>query len=149
LNALKEKDMDITAAAIATLISSSIATIVTLVINRGNSRKNLNDQLDGILKIAIQYPYLESPAFASTWTPNKDSNDEQYLRYENYCTLVFNYLERLCKYYNYDKVKIANHLNVKDWVRIHKDCWNNPSTPFENSDGYSKEFKKLMQEYLR
>jgi hypothetical protein len=44
------KHMDITAAAIATIISSSIATIVTLTINRRNSINKLNDQLDDILK---------------------------------------------------------------------------------------------------
>lgn len=130
--------MDITAAAIATLISSGIATTVTLLINRGNSLKNLNDQLDNILKISIQYPYLENPKFTTTWNDNVNSTDEQYLRYDNYCNLVFNIMERLCKYYKYDEKKIQNHINVKDWIRVHKQCWSNPSPPYENADGYSK-----------
>lgn len=141
--------MDITAAAIATLISSSIATIVTLLINRTNNIKSLNDQLDNIIKIAIQYPYLESPSFCGEWNKNMNLDDEKYLRYENYCTLVFNYMERLCKYYKFNKTKIENHLNVKDWIRVHKDCWLNPSTPFENADGYSKEFKTFIKAYLK
>lgn len=141
--------MDITAAAIATLISSGVATIVTLLINRGNSLRNLNDQLDNILKIAIQYPYLENTKFTSTWNENKDSTDEKYLRYDNYCNLVFNYMERLCKYYNYNERKIQNHINIKDWIRVHKDCWSNPSTPYENADGYSKELKNLIKHFLQ
>ena len=111
--------------------------------------KNLNDQLDNIIKIAIQYPYLESPTFTSTWNNNTNSEDEKYLRYENYCILVFNYMERLCQYYKYDKAKIENHLNIKDWIRVHKDCWLNPSTPFENADGYSKDLKKLIENYIK
>jgi hypothetical protein len=141
--------MDITSAAIATIISSSVATIVTLIINRTNNIKALNDQLDSILKIAIQFPYLENPHFTSTWNANKGTNNEQYLRYENYCTLVFNYMERLCKYYKYNATKIEDHLNIKDWIRIHKDCWQNPSIPFENTDSYSLKFKKLLELYLK
>lgn len=141
--------MDVTAAAIATLISSGIATTVTFFINRGNSLKNLNDQLDNILKISIQYPYLESSIFTATWNDNRNSTDEKYLRYDNYCNLVFNYMERLCKYYNFDESKIQNHINIKAWIRVHKDCWNNPATPYENSDGYSKELKKLITHFLQ
>jgi len=141
--------MDITAAAIATIISSSVATTVTLVINRKNEIRSLNEQLDSIVKIAIQYPYLESSEFASTWIENKHSNDEKYLRYDNFCTLIFNYLSRLCAYYNYDKKRIEKHLNIKDWIRVHRLCWENPSTPFENADGYSKEFRELITSYLK
>jgi hypothetical protein len=141
--------MDITAAAIATLISSGIATTVTLLMNRGNSLNNLNDQLDNILKISIQYPYLENLKFTTTWNDNLNSTDELYLRYDNYCNLIFNYMERLCKYYSYDEKKIQKHINIKDWIRVHKQCWLNPSTPYENADGYSKEFKKLLDHFLQ
>lgn len=77
--------VDITAAAIATIISSSIATFVALRINKSNDKKALNEQLDGIIKIAIQHPYLENIAFANTWSENRDSQDERYLRYDNFC----------------------------------------------------------------
>lgn len=141
--------MDITSAAIATLISSSIATIVTLLINRENKLKSLNNQLDDILKIGIQYPYLENPRFTETWNEHKESNDDSYVRYENYCTLVFNYMERLCIYYGCNQKKIETHLNLKDWIRVHKQCWENPSTPFENIDGYDSNFKELVEKYLK
>jgi hypothetical protein len=140
--------MDITAAAIATVISSCVATFVALQINNKNARKALNEQLDGIIKIAIQYPYLESTNFANSWNANRDSQDEKYLRYDNYCNLVFNYLSRISEHYNFNKKKIENHLNVKDWIRVHQQCWQNPSTPYENADGYSSEFKKFINTYL-
>jgi hypothetical protein len=141
--------MDITAAAIATLISCCVATTVTFLLNKKSEIKNLNEQLDDIIKISIQFPYLESQSFTQTWNANKDKDDERYLRYENYCTLLFNYLERLCKFYKFDKSKINKFMNVKDWVRLHKDCWLNPSIPCENSDGYCDEFKKLVESYIK
>lgn len=141
--------MDITAAAIATIISSGVATCVAIIINKTNGKKSLHDQLDSIIKIAIQYPYLESRAFTSTWTSNKDSEDERYLRYENYCTLIFNYLERLCKFYKYNTTKIESHLNVKDWIRVHEQCWQSPSDPYENKDSYEEKFKKVIESYLK
>ena len=141
--------MDITSAALATLISSSVATIVALTFNRANAIKNLHDRLDSILKIAIQYPYLENSRFTSSWNDNKNSDDERFLRYENYCILVFNYLESFSKYYKYDKVKIENQLNIKEWVRIHRDYWENPPGLYENTDGYSRGFKDLVSSYLK
>jgi hypothetical protein len=141
--------IDLTAAAIATLISSGVAATTAILINNGNVKKSLNDQLDNILKIAIQYPYLESSKFTSTWKANKDSNEDNYLRYENYCILVFNYMERLSKFYNYNEQKIANHINLKEWVRHHREYWMEPATPFENVDGYNKKFRELMASYLK
>ncbi len=141
--------MDVTSAAIATLISSAVATTVALLINRANAIKSLHDRLDGILKIAIQYPYLESSRFTATWNENKNSDDEKYLRYENYCILVFNYLEILCKHHGHDKQKIENHINIKEWARNHRDYWLNPPGIYENADGYSEKFKKLIESYLK
>ena len=141
--------MDITAAAIASLISSVIATSVALFVNRDNRRKSLNDQLDSILKISIQYPYLEDPKFTATWNANKDSADEKYLRYDIYCNLVFNYMERLCEHHEYNEKKIQADVNIKDWIRVHKDCWHNPSSPYENADGYSKKLKNTLSNFLK
>lgn len=140
-------DPTVTAAAIATLISSAVASTVALKINSYNSLKSLNDQLDAILKIAIQYPYLENPNFCSTWNENKDLDEDEYLRYEMYCSLIFNYLERLCKYYNFNEKKINNHLNIEGWIMVHKDCWNNPTIPKEN-DGYDKRLKKIIEKFI-
>lgn len=142
--------MDITAAALATIISTCIATTVTFIINRRNDLKSLNDQLDDILKIGIQYPYLESPKFTETWCKNKDVDDEKYLRYDNYCTLVFNFLERYCAFYDFNKAKIEKqHVNIKDWVRLHKQCWQDPTIPYENAESYPEKFKKLINGYIQ
>jgi hypothetical protein len=141
--------IDITAAAIASVISSAVATTVAFRINKGNQKKSLDDQLDNILKISIQYPYLESSVFTATWNENKNSEDEKYIRYELYCTLVFNFMERLCKFYKFNHKKLSAHINLRDWIRIHKDSWLYPSDPVEHTDGYHPAFRKLIDHYLK
>lgn len=142
-------EITITAATIATLISAATSATVTLLINRSNKLKHLDDQLDDILKIAVQYPYLESSSFTKTWNDKKDTEEEEYLRYDLYCTLLFNYLARLSSYFKYDKKKIDDYVAAKDWVRLHKDYWNNPYDTYENVDSYNKEFKELINEYIK
>ena len=78
-------NIDISAAALATIISTLVSTIVAMIINKHNSLKRLDDQLENILKISIEYPYLESEKFTKTWILNKDSDKEEYLRYDCYC----------------------------------------------------------------
>jgi hypothetical protein len=141
--------MDIPSAAIATVISAITSACVTLVIARLNARKTLDDQLDGILKIAIQYPYLESKSFTNSWTSNYDRGDEKALRYEVYCTLVFNYMSRLAEYYRYDERKIESHVALKSWSRIHKNYWKDPTEAYENVDTYDRQFVQLIESYLQ
>lgn len=141
--------MDITSAAIATLISAITSAFVTFLLAKFNSKKSLDDQLDGILKISIQYPYLESKDFTSAWTSNYDRNDEKALRYEVYCTLVFNYMSRLAKYYEYNEKKIEEHVALKPWARIHAKYWRDPTEPYENVDTYDPPFVKLVEGYLK
>lgn len=142
-------EFSITSAAIATLISALTSAIVSIRLNRFNKKKHIDDQLDDILKIAIQYPYVESETFTLTWNQNKNSNNEQYLRYDLYCTLLFNYLSRVADFYNYDKQAIEEYIALKDWVRLHKEYWLNPTSSYENIDGYDKRFRELINSYIK
>lgn len=137
-----------TAAALATIISAATSATVTLYINRTNKMKYLDDQLDSLLKLALQYPHLENPNFIKTWNDNKNSEKDEYLRYDIYCHLLFNFFSRLAAYYKYDKKKIDNYIAAKEWIRSHKDYWLNPVDSFENVDSYDKKFKQLISEYL-
>lgn len=141
--------MDITSAAIATIISATTSATVTLILAKLNSKKHLDDQLDAILKIAVQYPYLESKEFADQWTSKYDREDEKFLRYEVYCTLVFNFLSRLSAFYKFEEKKIENHLAAKSWARLHGKYWTDPSEAYENVDSYDDPFVKLIDGYLK
>ncbi len=141
--------MDLTSAAIATLVSAITSATITLLLAKNNEKKSLDDQLDGILKISIQYPYLESKTFTNLWSSNHDKDDEKFLRYEVYCTLVFNYISRLAKFYKFNKSKIEEHVAVKDWVRIHAKYWRDPTEAYENVDTYDKKLVNLIEGYLK
>lgn len=140
---------EITTAAIATLISALTSACVALLISKSNKKKDIDDQLDGILKIAIQYPYLESEYFTSTWKSDFDKNEEKYLRYDVYCTLLFNFLSRIASHYKFDKKKIEDYIAIKDWVRLHEKYWLDPTSAYENVDSYDKEFVSLINSYLK
>ena len=142
-------EISIPAAVIATFISTSISVLVTLLLSRKNDKKNFDEQLDNILKLAIQYPYLESENFTKSWIANNLSDDDKYLRYDIYCTLLLNYLSRYFKYYNYNKKKVENQLAVKDWVRHHKYYWLYPTNSYENIDSYDKKFRSIIEDYLK
>lgn len=141
--------MDFTSAAIATLISAATSAAITLFLAGLNHKKNLDDQLDGILKIAIQYPYLESKDFTNSWSSDYDRNDERALRYEVYCTLVFNYMLRLSKYYKFNEKRIEEHIALKAWARIHAKYWRDPTEAYENVDTYDRPFVELIEQYLK
>jgi hypothetical protein len=140
--------MDITSAAIATGISAVTASIVSLLIYRKTTKRALDERLEKIIQIAIQYPYLEDINFTQTWNPSKVS-DDKYLRYELYCNLVFNYLESISIHYYFRKKKISSFLNAKDWARLHSNCWKNPSSPYENVDSYNKKFRHIFNEWIQ
>ena len=141
-------ELTLTTAAIATIISAATSSAVTLYINRSNKMKYLDDQLDTLLKTALQYPYLENPSFIKTWNESKDSGKDEYLRYDIYCTLLFNFFARLAVHFNYDKTKIDDYVAAKDWIRLHKNYWLEPIDTFENIDSYDKKFKQLITEYI-
>jgi len=141
--------MDITSAAIATIISATTSATVTLVLAKLNSKKHLDDQLDAILKIAVQYPYLECEDFTNQWTSDYDRDNEKFLRYEVYCTLIFNYLSRVGAFYKYDAQIIEKFLAAKSWVRLHGKYWIDPTEAYENVDSYDESFVKLIEGYLK
>ena len=140
--------MDITSAAIATIISSTVATIVAMVLNKRSTEKSLYSQLDSLLNIAIQYPYLENRAFTEIWTSKYSPEDEKALRYEIYATRIFNYLSLFTNFYGYKTKKIEKLLAIRDWVRIHRKYWYDPTKPNENIDTYDKPFVDLVNNYL-
>ena len=128
-------------------------------IREENQRKSeldiLDKQLDDILKIAISYPYLETKKFCETWDVKKaeegeDEDIDKYQRYSVFCNLVFNYLSRLAEHCDYDLECIQKqHINMKEWVRLHQRNWQNPlNDPNENIDSYDEKFVALVNKCL-
>ena len=87
------------AAGVSSVISAVVSLLVVHLTRQGEEKRALNNELSDILKIGIEYPYFEMETFASTWHPEKANKDERYAKYELYATLVFNHLERRCKFH--------------------------------------------------
>lgn len=138
---------------IVSIIVAVLALLVPLIIHqRYRHRDKMDDltkRLDTIINLCITYPYLEDYNFTSKWNDSKNSGDEKYLRYDNYCNILYNYLHSVCEHYNYDKDKIEKYIDIKSWIRKHKDNWENPMEPFENADGYDERFRDLINSYLK
>jgi len=117
-------------------------------IARRNEHNELDKRLDEILKITIQYPYLESKAFTKEWNQKKGSDDIRYIRYDNFCNLVFNYIHKVYLTFDKDKTKIENYIDVKNWIYLHEDNWKKPIDPHENIEGYDLEFRQFINNYI-
>jgi hypothetical protein len=136
-------------------ILSSIATAISTFflvykhfLYKKEKRKELTDELNKIIEIAITYPYVESKNFTSKWEINKDSDDEKYLRYDMYCNRLYNHLHNVCEFFKYNKQKIEDFVDIKTWIRIHKQNWLSPVDENENIDGYDKKFRDFINSYL-
>lgn len=142
-------DMTLTFTAITAIVSLFLSIYMPLRLLHIDKKKRLDEQLDAIIKISIQYPYLESKKFTSEWVSDFDKENEQYLRYDVYCNLLFNFLSRVASYYRYDNKKMEDYITIKDWIRYHKKCWQDPTSPHENSDSYDKKFVDLINNYIQ
>ncbi len=140
---------------ITAIISAGIAYFIASFNNKKNQQKSLDDQLDNILKIAVQYPYLEMENFTHAWTndkilvnrPEDKEEAEKYQRYDIYSTLVFNYMQRYCEFHEYQPNNLEK-VDIKSWIKIHKEIWNNPVGTSENIDGYPEKFRNHIKNYL-
>lgn len=142
-------DTTLISALISAIISGIVSFVVTKIVNNNEKQSRLDAQLDEIIKLSIQYPYFELRSFTNAWKQDSAENDERYAAYEQYATLLFNYLERFCRFYHYNVVKIESELGMKSWVRIHKEYWRNPTVPNENTDLYEREFVDIVEDMLR
>ena len=136
------------AAAISAYFSARNSKI-TLDLYKKEKREKLHEELNRILEIGIEYPYLESAQFTSKWLENRESNDEKYLRYDMYSNLMFNYLHHVCEHFNYDKSLIHDFVDIKTWVRLHKLVWLHPVDENDNIDGYDEKFRNIINSYLK
>lgn len=112
-------------------------------------RADLLSEMSDLLSHTIVYPYLEHPSITKTWNEHRGSDDEKYMRYDQFCNLLFNFLSRLYDYCGKNKEKVEGFVDVKTWVRLHRQNWENPTDENENVDGYSEEFRNFINSYLR
>lgn len=139
-------------AAIAAALTVVIAIIQGIYMWRQEDirkKEYFQAKLARILELTIEYPYLEDPAFTQSWVEKKDAPDDKMMRYDQFCNLIFNYLEELYNYCDGKAEKIEKFVDVKSWVRLHHQNWENPRVSFENADAYSESFKSFVNSHLK
>lgn len=142
-------DTELTTAIISAVVSATVTLIVMFITNKKSQRQELEKQLDDIIKIGIQNPKFEQHCFTDKWESGIGEQNIEYASYELYATLVFNYLERFGRFYNFNLSKMSKRLGVKDWIRIHRIYWKNPNVQNENTEQYDKKFVELVEKCLK
>ena len=146
--------------AFSTLIAAIISGIISFLVcmwqlsrqNITSEEARLNSELTNILKIQIEYPYLENKQFTNNWSSNKViENDEKqldYQRYDSYCCMIFNFISQIYELYNGNNTKIENFFAVVEEVNIHKKWWQNPLNPRDNIEGYVSGFRDYINSII-
>ena len=137
------------AAAVATLISCVVSCSLTAwlfkVSGKTQERRTIQDLIVKIIDISIAYPVLENDRFCLQW-PQSDRHSEEAMRYDNYCCLVFNLIERLWKHCKGEPRKMQEILHYEELIVRHREWWSGES---ENRIGYVGPFRQLVQNVLK
>lgn len=127
---------------------AGVSAYLSYRFNRDNGKAELERELNRILEIGINYPRYEFPPFVNDWPNHRGKDDEEYLRYDIYCNMIFNFLHHVFEYYRGDKEKIEGYVDVKTWIRTHKQNWLQPADDSENIDGYDDGFRRFINSYI-
>lgn len=135
-------------AAVASAIIAAVSAYLSYRFKRADGKAELERELDRILELGIQYPRFEYAPFTNDWENHRGEDNEIYLRYDIYCNLLFNFLHHVFEYYKGNKEKIEDYVDVKTWIRMHKQNWLHPNNENENIDGYDEPFREFINSYL-
>jgi len=127
---------------LSTVISTFIATIISVYITKRRIRNQdelkLYDEILQMNLLSIQYPYFENPDFCSSYS-DSFSTDE-FLRYDSYCCIVYNLLEKVWRHFNGDTNKINDFLGSKEIIKQHRQWWRSKRNIADNVEGYPLDF---------
>lgn len=146
-----EFEPKITFAAIVALISMFFSGLTSFMISLFNNMKSeekaLRDSLTQINQLNIQYPYLENELYIHKYSERKRMNELD-MRYESYCIVVFNYLERLSMFCNFKLSKMEKYVHVPELILPHHYWWKKLlNSEFERS-GYHHKFISLVEKII-
>lgn len=147
---------------IATILGPVIATVITIIYQnlRSNFEKKqlIEDRLFKIQQLAFKYPYVEDDLFIKTWNDfvenyrrgqlidDQKDNLEKYLRYEQYCEMIFNLISFAFELYK-EENKVLQIVDFKSWARSHRNWWNNPIDKYSNKDTYDEKIVEIINKW--
>jgi len=123
-------------ALLAVVISAIVSWGVTRSQLRSANQQALERQVDELLQIILQYPYLDSDTFVTRWHRGEGTFDERE-RYATFCCFAFNLLFRVWKFHKGDRAKIDETILAREIVHRHKRWW---LGDVDNTLAYSKAF---------
>ena len=112
-----------------------------------NEQGRLNENLNKLLDVNLQYPYVEDSAFISWWDNHKTSNSDSALRYQAYCEYVFNFLQNTCEYFDYNKRRILRFVDMRDFVDQHRGWWK--MTEQVSPESFPKRLREFIEENFK
>jgi len=134
---------------VATAIASMVAILVALKQSRIQQRAELKKQIEQVILLSIQYPYLEDDVFCAGWSEERP-RPEEYQRYDSYCCLVFNLIYAVYEHFKGDLKKVEAFLWTRELIERHRKWWTSRSVRLINVDGYSDPgFHAYVEECLK
>lgn len=140
------------------LIVTTVVTIVLQIISNNNNKKEfLDKQLIELQRLSFYDPFVENEKFTKKWLEYKmkyendtinDTEKNQFLKYDVYAEMLFNFLEMSCKVYKKEK-DLLNYIDFKSWLRTHSECWKNPLQAHSNRDVYGKRICDMVDDWLK
>lgn len=138
--------MNIDTTIISAIVAVLVSFIVTKITIKSSDETKLKDEIFQVNQLAIEYPYFEDDDFCDKYPIYKD---EKTLRYDSYCCIVFNLLEKIWKHFGGKKDKIEEFFGIKEMVIRHSKWWLSEVNRKENLSGYSKKFIDFIDEYIK
>jgi hypothetical protein len=109
---------------------------------KGNSFNRLDDELNNIVNTWVKYPYLEDEDFIIKYH-KKEADRMEGLRYDAYCTLVFNFVESLHKHFKGNKTRMGKYNEYPEMILVHKSWW--AANQLDPLTAYTGKFKDFVQ----
>lgn len=138
---------------VSALLSAGISAVVSLVVVgkslKSASGRDLENELSDILEIGIEHPFFEQRSFTDSWRSDLATTDNRYAAYDLYATLVFNHLEKRCRFHRFKIDKVEKELDVSSWVKVHAMYWRRPTEKYENILGYDTRFINIVNSILK
>ena len=138
------------AAAAATIIVGVGSCVLNFLLSRWSGKSQEKRVIQGMIEktidYSIEYPYFENDQFCSRWRAMDKHQDDQAMRYDNYCCFVFNMIERLWKYAKGDRKEMTDVLHVDELIARHSAWW---LAEEENRIGYDQNFRLFVTGVLK
>ncbi len=142
-----------TAVLLSALISAVVAAVVSIAVTAVSIRNSrvsvLIERVAELNRLAIEFPYFEDDRFCRNLPSSHAKYDEKYLRYENYCCLVFNLLEAIWLHYRGNERAMARVVYPRELILRHKGWWSAPCEKADNALGYATAFAAYVNRVVK